>query len=47
MGHVFAEIELSNPRESDLTPALADTGALMQCIPEHIALQLKLETEST
>lgn len=50
MGHVFAEIELSNPREPDLLPvtakALADTGALMLCIPEHIALQLKLETES-
>ena len=50
MGHVFAEIELSNPREQDLLPvkakALADTGALMLCIPEHIALQLKLETES-
>lgn len=50
MGHVFAEIELSNPREQDLLPvkakALVDTGALMLCIPEHIALQLKLETES-
>jgi len=50
MSHVFAEIELSNPREQDLLPvkakALADTGALMLCIPEHIALQLKLETES-
>ena len=50
MGHVFAEIELSNPREPDLLPvtakALADTGALMLCIPEHVALQLKLETES-
>lgn len=50
MGHVFAEIELSNPREPDLVPieakALADTGALMLCIPEHLALQLKLETES-
>jgi clan AA aspartic protease len=50
MGHVFAEIELSNPRETDLLPvktkALADTGALMLCIPEHVALQLKLETES-
>ncbi|ESQ08069.1 MAG: clan AA aspartic protease [Thiohalocapsa sp. PB-PSB1] len=45
-----AEIELSNPRETDLLPvktkALADTGALMLCIPEHVALQLKLETES-
>ena len=50
MGHVFADIELSNPRQPDLTPlkvkALADTGALMLCIPEHIALQLSLETES-
>ena len=51
MGHVFAEIELSNPKKSDLEPvratALADTGALMLCIPEHIALQLQLETESS
>ena len=50
MGHVYAEIELSNPREKDLLPvktnALADTGALMLCITEHIALQLKLEAES-
>ena len=51
MGHVFADIELSNPRSTDFEPvkirALADTGALMLCIPEHIALQLNLETEST
>ena len=50
MGHVFAEIELSNPRQPNLssikTNALADTGALMLCIPEHIANQLQLETES-
>ena len=50
MGHVFAEIELSNPRQPDLAPikirALAGTGALMLCIPEHMALQLKLEKES-
>ncbi len=50
MGYVFAEIELSNPRQQNLTPlnvrALADTSALMLCIPEHIALQLCLETES-
>jgi len=50
MGQVFTEIELSNPRLPDLTPlrvtALADTGALMLCIPEHVALQLELETES-
>lgn len=50
MGHVFAEIELSNPRQPDFesvkVKALADTGALMLCIPEHIAIQLNLETES-
>ncbi len=50
MGQVFAEIELSNPRQPDLAPvkakALVDTGALMLCIPQHIALQLNLTTES-
>ncbi|MBI4752853.1 clan AA aspartic protease [Candidatus Desantisbacteria bacterium] len=50
MGHVFAEIVLINPRKPDLesikVKALVDTGALMLCIPEHIALQLELETES-
>ncbi len=50
MGHIFAEIKLSNPRNQFLTPivtrALADTGALMLCIPEHIAIQLELEMES-
>lgn len=50
MGHVFAEIVLSNPMQTDLTPmkvkALADTGALILCIPEHTALQLNLKTES-
>jgi clan AA aspartic protease len=50
MGHVFAPIELSNPRLPELASlkvnALADTGALMLCIPDHVALQLQLETES-
>lgn len=50
MGHAFADIELSNPRNPALSPvrvsALADTGALMLCIPEHVSLQLQLETES-
>ena len=50
MGHAFAEIELSNPGKPQLRAlqvrALADTGALMLCIPEHVALQLELETES-
>ncbi len=50
MGHLFANISLSNPRKPELKPlavnALADTGALLLCIPEHIALQLDLQTES-
>lgn len=50
MGHVFTQIELSNPRQPDMASihvkALADTGALMLCIPEHVAMQLALETES-
>jgi len=50
MGYVHATIELSNPRQPDLKPipveALADTGALMLCIPEHLALQLNLQQES-
>jgi clan AA aspartic protease len=50
MGHVFAEIELSNPRLPQLKSvrvrALAHTGAVLLCIPEHVALQLQLETES-
>ena len=47
MGYVYAEIELGNPRETDLKPitvnSLADTGALMLCIPKHIQIQLNLE----
>ena len=50
MGHIFAEVELSNPRRTELAPvrlrALADTGALTLCIPEHVAVQLDLEAES-
>jgi clan AA aspartic protease len=50
MGHVFAQLELSNPRKPDLSPvkvkALADTGAVMLCIPEHVSLQLELEQET-
>ncbi|MBU1262715.1 clan AA aspartic protease [bacterium] len=46
MGHIYAKITLSNPRESDLKSvevnALVDTGAITLCVPEHIALQLKL-----
>ena len=50
MGHAFAEIELSNPRKPQLksirVQALAYTGALMLCIPQHVAVQLDLEAES-
>ena len=47
MGLINAEIELSNPRDGKIRPvkvtALADTGALHLCVPEHIALQLELQ----
>lgn len=50
MGHVYAEIKLKNPRLPDLqiitVKAMVDTGALTLCIPEHVALQLKLEINS-
>lgn len=47
MGLISAQIALSNPKNRSLLPitvrALADTGALHLCIPEHIAIQLQLE----
>ena len=47
MGLVNARIILRNPRESGIKPleldALADSGALHLCIPEHVRIQLKLE----
>jgi hypothetical protein len=50
MGYVLADIKLKNPRLSELKPitvnARVDTGALMLCIPELMALQLQLETNS-
>lgn len=46
MGTVHAEIELSNPEKPELRPltakAMVDTGAMMLCIPEHVAVQLQL-----
>jgi clan AA aspartic protease len=46
MGHIYAKIRLSNPREPKLKPievdTLVDTGAMTLCIPEHIAVQLNL-----
>jgi clan AA aspartic protease len=47
MGLVKAILELSNPRDPSIepisVPALADTGSVFLCIPEHVRLQLKLE----
>lgn len=47
MGLIYTKLTLSNPKKSDLkaieVQALADTGALHLCIPEHIAIQLSLE----
>lgn len=47
MGLIHTEITLKNPRYPELRPivtkALVDTGAVTMCIPEHVALQLKLE----
>jgi clan AA aspartic protease len=47
MGLIHAEVTLKNPRFPDLHPltvkALVDTGAITLCIPEHVALQLKLD----
>ena len=47
MGLVNGRLLLKNPRLPDLAPvdvvALADSGALHLCIPEHVQIQLKLE----
>lgn len=47
MGLIYAEIELSNPRDRNIKPikvkSLVDTGSLHLCIPEHVAIQLDLE----
>ncbi len=48
MGLVYADITLSNPRLPELksitVKALVDSGAVTMCIPQHVGLQLKLET---
>jgi len=50
MGYVQATVELSNPRlpllEAVETQALADSCALMLCIPAALAQQLQLTQES-
>jgi len=51
MGLVVAKLILSNPRDPSLAPievaALADTGSVFLCIPEHVRLQLKLDVLET
>lgn len=48
MGLITTTVNLRNPRDSELSPldveALVETGPLHLCIPEHVALQLKLST---
>ena len=47
MGLTHARLRLANARRPDLAAvevdALADTGALHLCIPEHVAIQLQLD----
>ena len=47
MGLVNGKVSLKNPRLPKLAPvdvvALADSGAVHLCIPEHVQIQLKLE----
>nr|VFJ99702.1 MAG: clan AA aspartic protease, AF_0612 family [Candidatus Kentron sp. LFY] len=47
MGLVYVDIQLSNPRNTELKPlatnALVDIGAVTLCIPEHVMVQLGLE----
>ena len=50
MGLALGKISLDNPRLPALHPvevdALADTGAIFLCIPDHVAQQLRLEETS-
>lgn len=50
MGLTTTRLLLDNPRLESLKPieveALADTGALFLCIPEHVANQLQLKETS-
>ena len=47
MGPVTTKLILKNPRRPELQPveveALADSGAIHLCIPQHIQVQLALE----
>ena len=47
MGLVNAQVVLRNPRKPELAEvsvnALADTGSVHLCIPDHIRIQLELQ----
>ena len=45
MGLVHADLTLKNPRtDTDMkVRAMVDSGSLLLCIPQHVALQLQLE----
>lgn len=49
MGITYTMLLLLNPLKPELSPmkvnALADTGALHLCIPEHVAIQLDLKEQ--
>ena len=51
MGSADAKIQLRNPRVPELEAveieALADTGAVHMCIPEHLRIQLQLQEQDT
>ena len=51
MGLVNGKLILKNPRKPELTvvetSAMADSGAVYLCIPEHVRMQLQLETLET
>ena len=51
MGLASTKMQLRNPRLPELAAveigALADTGAVHMCIPQHIKIQLQLEEQDT
>jgi clan AA aspartic protease len=51
MERASTKLRLSNPLNLGIEPievsTIADTNTLMLCIPEHIAIQLDLQTQST
>jgi clan AA aspartic protease len=46
MGLAYPKLSLKNPRYPELEPieveALADSGSVHMCVPEHVAIQLRL-----